>query len=161
MQINQIGAIPKGHSGKWRIITDLSHPPRFSVNDAIDPELCSMAYTTVEQVAHRAMQRGRGTLMVKVDTEAAYHLVPIHAKDCPLLGVRCQYTCTWTKCSHSVCLRSAPKIFNAVVDALQWLVQQQGVEDLDHYLDDFVMWGAPDSVTRPSPEQSSCVYKFR
>ena len=31
-------------------------------------------------------------------------------------------------------LRLALKIFNAVADALQWILQQQGVEDLDHYL---------------------------
>ena len=29
-------------------------------------------------------------------------------------------------------LRSAPKIFNAVVDAIQWCIEQQGVEHADH-----------------------------
>ena len=88
VQINWVGAIPKGHLGKWRNITDLSHPPGFSVNDAIDLELCSMAYTTVERVACWAMQRDRRPLMVKIDIEATYRLVLIHAEDCPLLGVR-------------------------------------------------------------------------
>ena len=35
-------------------------------------------------------------------------------------------------------LRSAPKIFTAVVDALQWIFLQQGLRDLLHYLDDFL-----------------------
>ena len=42
-------------------------------------------------------------------------------------------------------LRSAPKIFNAVADALEWGVRQQGVEHIFHYLDDFIVIGAPDS----------------
>ena len=87
VQINQVGVIPKGHLGKWRISTDLSHPPCFSVSNPIDPEFCSMAYTTIERVECRAMQRGRGTLMAKVDIEAAYRQVPNHAEDRSLLSV--------------------------------------------------------------------------
>jgi len=42
LHINRFGVIPKGHnSGEWRLITDLSYPQGASVNDAIDPELCS------------------------------------------------------------------------------------------------------------------------
>ena len=49
--INRLGVIPKGHrSGKWWLITDLSYPPRYSVNDGILPELCSLTYTSVERV---------------------------------------------------------------------------------------------------------------
>ena len=50
LQVNRFGVIPKGHnSGKWRLITDLSYPPGQSVNEGIDPALCSMAYTTVDR----------------------------------------------------------------------------------------------------------------
>ena len=38
-------------------------------------------------------------------------------------------------------LRSASKIFNALADAVQWMVEQQGVEDVRHYLDDFITCG--------------------
>ena len=39
-QLNRFGVIPKGHNtGKWRLITDLSHPPTGSVNGGIEPEL--------------------------------------------------------------------------------------------------------------------------
>ena len=40
-------------------------------------------------------------------------------------------------------LRSAPKIFNAVADALEWIAHSRGAEHIAHYLDDFVMVGAP------------------
>lgn len=44
LHINRFGVIPKGHNtGKFRLITDLSFPPGSSVNDGIDPSLCSMA----------------------------------------------------------------------------------------------------------------------
>ena len=35
-------------------------------------------------------------------------------------------------------LRSAPKIFSAVADALQWIVVNKGVRNLPHYLDGFI-----------------------
>ena len=37
-------------------------------------------------------------------------------------------------------LRSAPKIFNAVADALQWVVKQNGVTYLEHYLAVYNHW---------------------
>ena len=40
-------------------------------------------------------------------------------------------------------LRSAPKIFNAVADAVEWIVRQQGVRTIFHYLDDFLIVGNP------------------
>ena len=49
LHINRFGVIPKGHiTGKWRLITDLSFPPSFSVNDGIDPELSYLVYSSVE-----------------------------------------------------------------------------------------------------------------
>ena len=42
-------------------------------------------------------------------------------------------------------LRSAPKIFNAVADALEWIVRKNGVKKLCHYLDDFLLLGTPGS----------------
>ena len=42
-------------------------------------------------------------------------------------------------------LCSAPKIFNAVADALNWYLQQSGMTLLFHSLDDFVIAGPPQS----------------
>ena len=38
-------------------------------------------------------------------------------------------------------LRSAPKVFNAVADAMQWILEQHGVKPMLHYLDDFLVVG--------------------
>ena len=44
-------------------------------------------------------------------------------------------------------LRSAPKIFTAVADALEWIIKQQGVQMLEHYLDNFILLGPPSDPT--------------
>jgi len=52
LQINCLGVVLKNHTpGRWRLITDLSFPEGCSVNDGIDPILCSLHYTSVDQVA--------------------------------------------------------------------------------------------------------------
>ena len=38
-------------------------------------------------------------------------------------------------------LRSAPKIFNAVADALEWILREQGIVHIWHYHDDFFVAG--------------------
>ena len=42
-------------------------------------------------------------------------------------------------------LRSAPKIFTLIADALEWVVRKAGVRQIAHYLDDFVVIGRPAS----------------
>ena len=42
-------------------------------------------------------------------------------------------------------LRSAPLIFTAVADAIQWIMEVQGVKHVMHYLDDYLTLGPPDS----------------
>ena len=40
VHISRFGVIPKGHTGKWRLIVDLSHPKGYSVNNGISKPLC-------------------------------------------------------------------------------------------------------------------------
>ena len=42
-------------------------------------------------------------------------------------------------------LRSAPKIFNALADGVEWIAQQRGVPCILHYLDNFLVMGSPDT----------------
>ena len=42
-------------------------------------------------------------------------------------------------------LRSAPLIFTAIADALQWIMCKRGVQHIAHYLDDFIIVGPPGS----------------
>lgn len=79
VHISKFRVIPKGHTpGKWRLITDLSSPRGFSINDGIDPSICSLSYVTVDQIAETAASFRRGALLAKLDVESAYRVVPVH-----------------------------------------------------------------------------------
>ena len=81
----------------------MSHPEESSVNDAIDLNLCSLSYITIEEVARLAILLGRGWLgmtwkgMMYVDGMLPFGL------------------------------QSDPKIFNAITDALEWCARKEGV----------------------------------
>ena len=145
VQINRIGVIPKKNQpGKWRIITDLSFPEGSSVNDAIDSKLCSLQYVSVDQVAAAAQKLGPGALMAKIDIKAAYRIIPVHQLDRAWLGM-CWEGAIYIDGMLPFGLCSAPKIFTAVADALEWCIAKQGVEWIYHYLDDFITLGPPQS----------------
>ena len=146
LHVNGMGVIPKGHTpGKWQLITDISYPAGESVNDSIDASLCSLQYMTVEAVANRALRLGKGALLAKLDIKSVYRFVPVHPSDWKLLGIRWRGA-LYVDCMLLFSLRSAPKIFTAVADALEWIILQRGITAVDHYLDDFVTMGPPNST---------------
>lgn len=141
-QLSPFGVIPKSQPGKWRLIVDLSSPGGSSVNDGIEPELCSLQYLRLDEVVRQVVHSGPGTLLAKMDIESAYRMVPVHPADRLLLGVQWKGGVYFdTRLPFG--LRSAPKIFTAVADALQWILQEKGVSWVAHYLDDFITLGAP------------------
>ena len=85
------------------------------------------------------------TMLAKIDIESAFRLVPVHPQDRPLLGVRWDDQ-LFIDPMLPFGLRSAPKIFNAVADALHWYLGNRGVPHIFHYLDDFIFLGAPHST---------------
>ena len=40
-------------------------------------------------------------------------------------------------------LRSAPKLFNMVADALEWHLRRRGIQHIFHYVDDFIAVACP------------------
>ena len=140
------GVIPKRHqANKWRLILDLSHPEGSSVNDGIDPSLCSLQYTSVDDITTQILTTGRGTLMAKIDIKNAYRNIPVHPSDRHLLGMEWQHQ-LYVDGALPFGLRSAPKIFNTVADALEWILRHRGVKNVYHYLDDFIILGHPNST---------------
>ena len=115
------------------------------MNDGINAQWCSLEYTTVDKIAMVVAQLCRGALLAKVDIKSAYRLVPVNLADRSLLGItsRGKY---YVDTILPFGLRSAPKIFNALADALEWCFRQQGVTDVDHYLDDIITIGPPHSA---------------
>jgi hypothetical protein len=144
-QLSPFGVIPKSNRpGKWRLIVDLSSPDGRSVNDGIEESLCSLSYLHLDEVMDRIVESGRGTELAKMDIESAYRMVPVHPGDRPLLAVQWAGQIFYdTRLPFG--LRSAPKIFTAIADALQWVFQRQGVTWVAHYLDDYITMGPPHS----------------
>ena len=102
------------------------------------------AYSTVDDVAHLVVKLGRGSLLAKVDIESAYRLIPVHPSDWLLLAVQWEDN-LYVDLMLPFGLRSAPKIFNAVADALAWHLHSEGIPHIRHYLDDFIIIAPPAS----------------
>ena len=67
---------------------DLFYPESASVNDGIDPSLCSLKHILVDMVAQTIPRLEKETLLAKVDIEAIYRLVPVHPQDRQLQAVK-------------------------------------------------------------------------
>lgn len=82
------GVIPKsGMPGDWRLILDLSFPAHRSVNDGIDPQICSVQYPTVNQAIAHILSFQPGAMLAKVDVAHAFRNIPVHLDDRHLLGM--------------------------------------------------------------------------
>jgi hypothetical protein len=85
-------------------------------------------------VAALVAQTGRGALLAKVD-ESAYRLIPVHYQDRHLLVVKWEgqvYMYMYVDTMLLFGFRSAPKIFNAVADALIWYLHSSGIGGVEH-----------------------------
>ena len=143
IQVNRFGVIPKPHQpGKWRLILDLSHPEGNSVNDGIEPDLCSLTYTSIDDAVKLVLKMGKGTMLAKLDLESAYRVVPVHPQDRLLLGMKWDGK-VYIDSALPFGLRSAPKIFTALADTLLWIMINQGIRAVLHYLDDYLFLGSP------------------
>lgn len=141
VQCSPFGVIPKkGKPGKWRLIVNLSAPDGESVNDGIDRKLVSVAYISVDEVVKRVLEVGRGAELAKADVKAAYRNVPVHPKDRWLLGMRWEGE-VFVDGTLPFGLRSAPLLFTALGDAIEWIATKKGAAWLRHYVDDFVAVG--------------------
>ena len=74
------------------------------MNDGISKDLASLSYVSVHDVMAGIIQRGRGTLLAKMDKmdiQQAYWNVPIHASDRPLLDMQWQGAALSTQKTHN------------------------------------------------------------
>ena len=77
--------------------------------------------TVVDTVVQTILQLGRGALLAKMDIRNAYRNISVHQEDRWLLGMSWRGG-VFIDTVLSFSLRSAPNIFNAVADALEWVV---------------------------------------
>ena len=109
---------------------------QLSVNAGVTQDLCSILYTSVDEVVKLIQHMGYGTLLAKMDLKEAYRSIPVHPADRPLLAVQWGgKTLVDGVLPFSLC--SAPKLFSAVADGLLWTFFKEGIRLAIHYLDVF------------------------
>lgn len=86
MQISRFVVIRKKDGG-WRLILDLSFPFGNSVNDGINKDDFSLAYSKVSDAIALIVKTAEGELIEKVDNKSAYRKIPVHPHDRHLLGM--------------------------------------------------------------------------
>ena len=85
-------------------------------------------------------------MLAKVDIRSAFRLIPVHPVDRHSLGMQ-WHNETFIDLCLPFGLWCTPKLFNILADLLTWILKQQGVHIVHHYLDDFLTLGPPSTNT--------------
>ncbi len=136
LQISPIGLVPKS-TGGWRLITHLSYPKEAGINNFIDPEHCTVKYTSFDNVIEMLSKLGKRAEMGVMDIKNAFRLLRVHPGDFDLLGFKFNDEFYVDKMLPMGCSRSC-RLFNSFSSFPHWLIEHRtGLDTLDHYLDDF------------------------
>ena len=140
LRISPLGLVPK-KGGDFRLIHHLSYPQGNSVNDFIEPELCSVNYTKFDKAVQMIQQLGKGALLGKADIKSAFRLIPIRPEDFDLLGFKFDEKFYFDKALPFGCSISCAT-FEMFSTFLEWAARRESMDDnIEHYLDDFLFGG--------------------
>ncbi len=151
--VSPIGIIPKSEPGKYRLIQHLSYPEGDSINDGIDPELCTVKYTSFDSAVQLVVKVGKGAMMAKEDIESAFRLLPVHPEDFALLGmkVRDKYFVDKALPMGASC---SPFLFETFSTFVEWVARNEANTDqIIHFCDDYLLVGGPENS-----ESLSCAF---
>ncbi|XP_053403684.1 uncharacterized protein LOC123554801 [Mercenaria mercenaria] len=138
LQISPIGLVPKKSPGEYRLIHHLSYPEGLSVNEFIDPKICSVKYTEFDEAIRIIQDLGRNCYLFKMDIKSAFRLLPIHPDDFELLGFSCMEKIYFDNCLPFGCSIS-PSLFEKFSTFLEFCIKSKmNSGRLIHYLDDFL-----------------------
>ena len=141
LRVSPLGLVPKKEPGEFRLIHHLSYPEGESVNDYIDPKLCSVQYTKFDAAVQMVQHLGQGALLGKADIKSAFRLIPVSKDDFPLLGFKFDNLYYFDKALPFGCSISCA-VFEKFATFLEWIVRKScNVGDLEHYLDDYLFGG--------------------
>ncbi len=141
LMVSPIGLVPKSEPGKFRLIQHLSYPEGDSINDKIDPAICTVKYTSFDEAVRMVVCVGKGALMAKADIESAFRLLPIHPADFQLLGIKVQddYYVDRALPMGASC---SPALFEKFSTFVEWVARREAATDrVIHYADDFLLCG--------------------
>lgn len=140
MRCSPIGLVPK-RTGGLRLITHLSYPKNFSVNDHIDETYTKVLYSSFDNVVTMTQKLGKNALLAKMDIKSAFRLLKVYPGDFDLLEIKVLDKYYIDKCMPMGCSISCSS-FEKCSTFLHWTVQYESKSNnLDHYLDDFLFAG--------------------
>ena len=84
----------------------------------------------IDDTVERIRCLGRGTALAKFDIASAYRIVPVHPVDRMLWGMM------W---EGKLYVDGVLKLYTVVADRLLWIVGRDGITNILHYLDDFLL----------------------
>lgn len=143
LRTSPIGLVEKKTPGEYRLIHHLSSPEGQSCNDFIDPNICSVKYTSFDEAVHMIQDMGQGCLLGKLDIKSAFRLLPVSPSDFDQLGFVFDDKFYYDKAMPFGCRISCAS-WEKVSTFLEFTAKQQspdGVGDLKHYVDDFLFAG--------------------
>ena len=107
---SRMAVIPQKPPGKWRVIGNLSSPHNCSINGNLHRHLSHVSYASMDDAAMLMHFLGPGALLVIIDIQNAYRLVPIHPEERCFLGVPWQGS-VYVDCQLPFGLATTPAIF--------------------------------------------------
>lgn len=141
LRISPLGLVPKKQTGQYRLIHHLSYPEGQSLNDFIDPKLCSVQYTTFDEAIQMVQNLGQSCLLGKADIKSAFRLLPVSPHDFDQLGFKFQNQVYFDKSMPFGCSISCAT-FEAFGKCLEFVVKRRNtLGSLIRYLDDFLFGG--------------------
>ena len=133
-----IGMVDKKDTDEKRMIMHLSFPTGGSINDFIDPALCSTNYQSFDEAVEMVAVLGRFCYLAKTDVKSAFRILPIHFLDLACLGI-----CFQDEFYVDLCLPFGSSIscalFESFAGAFHWIIVTFVRVFLKHYLDDFLL----------------------
>ena len=142
------GLVPKDKGTKTRLIFHLSYPRNGeSVNKGISHSKCSVKYPAFDDAIKLCLQEGVGCSIGKSDMSSVFRHVPLAKSDWWLLVMKAEHPITKKICYFvDKCLPFGSSIscaiFQAISDAIAWIVEYRTKKPNVNYLDDYLFTAA-------------------
>lgn len=141
LRVSPLGLVPKKVPGDFRLIHHLSYPAGSSLNDFIDPALCTVQYTSFDEAIHMVQDLGKGCLLGKSDIKSAFRLLPVSPDEFDQLGFQFEDNFYIDKAMPFGCSKSC-STWEKFARFLEFCVSRHATRGkLLHYLDDFLFGG--------------------
>ena len=97
LRVSPVGLVPQ-KDGDFRLIHHLSYSDCDSVNYFINPDICHVNYSSIDEAVSMIQLMGQGTLLAKTDLKSAFRLLPIYPGDFDLLDIKLDGKYYFDKC---------------------------------------------------------------